>query len=224
MAIVTYETRDEIAVLTMDDGKANAINCEMIEEINAFLDRAEGESKAVLIVGREGIFCGGFDLRVIRSKNIERKRKQFLEGTRLAMRLYGFPKPVVAAVSGSSVALGAFLLLTADYRIGVNGSFRIGVNEVAIGMSLPPFALMLAESRISAQFLTNAIISATLFSPKEAIAVGFLDEVIKKRDLLSRSIKKAQSLAQLDVDSFSRVKLDIRGAQIRKVLETLPNM
>ena len=66
MANVTYERRDEIAVLTMDDGKANAINCEMIEEINALLDRAEGEAKALLIMGREGIFCGGFDLRVIR--------------------------------------------------------------------------------------------------------------------------------------------------------------
>lgn len=107
------------------------------------------------------------------------------------MGLYGLPKPVVAAVSGSSVVLGAFLLLTADYQIGVNGSFRIGVNEVAIGMSLAPCALMLAESRISAQFLTNAIISTTPYSPKEAIAVGFLGEVTKKRDLLSRSIKKA---------------------------------
>ena len=147
MANVTYERRDEIAVLTMDDGKANAINCEMIEEINAFLDRAEGESKAVLIVGREGIFCGGFDLRVIRSKNIELATILELD----YMRLYGFPKPVVAAVTVRAL-LGAFLLLTADYRIGVNGLFRIGVNEVAIGMSLPPFALMLRNRELVRSF------------------------------------------------------------------------
>ena len=223
MANVSYKIHGEIAVLTMNDGKANAMNCEMIGEINRLLDRVEREAKALVITGREGIFCGGFDLRVIRSKKNKRKREQFLEGTRLAMRLYGFPKPVIAAVNGSSVALGAFLLLTADYRIGINGAFRIGINEVAIGMSLPPFALMLAQSRISGQYLTNAVISATLYNPQEAVAVGFLDEVIEQRDLLSRSIKKAETLAQLDVDTFARVKLDIRGAKIRNILDKLPN-
>ncbi|MAI42885.1 MAG: crotonase/enoyl-CoA hydratase family protein [Candidatus Azotimanducaceae bacterium] len=221
MANVVYETQGDIATITMNDGKANAINSEMIEEINAGLDRAERDMKAVIITGRSGIFCGGFDLRVIQSGDIKQRREQFLAGAKLAMRLYGFPRPVIAAVTGSSVALGGFLLLTADYRIGISGEFKIGLNEVAIGMSLPPFALMLAESRINARHLTNATLSATLYSPEEAIAVGFLDEVTEPNDLLRRSKKKAETLAKLDADAFSQVKLDIRGAGIQRILEEL---
>ena len=144
-----------------------------------------------------------------------------LAGARLTMRLYGFPKPIIMANTGHSVALGGFLLLTADYRIGITGEFSIGLNEVAIGLSLPPFALMLVNARINTRHRTNAAISATMYSPEEAINVGFLDEVVEPRDLMARVMEKAASLLQLDAKAFAGVKQSMRGADISGVLEIL---
>ena len=144
MGIINYDQQDDIAIITMDDGKANAMNPEMISAVNEALDKAERDAKSIVLAGRPGVFCGGFDLKVMRSGDADRRRMQSLGGARLLMRLYGFPKPLVVANSGHCIALGGFFLLAADYRIGVLGEFRIGFNEVAIGVGLPPFALMLA--------------------------------------------------------------------------------
>ena len=134
-----YEIIDDIAIVTMDDGKANAFGPNMIAAVNASLDRAADDARAVLLTGRPGLFSGGFDLKVIRSGDVEAAKTMRLAGARLMMRLYGLPLPLVIAVPGHAIALGAFCLLTADYRVGTAGNFNIGLNETSIGMSLPPF-------------------------------------------------------------------------------------
>ena len=164
--LASYELNDQIAVITLDDGKANAFGPNMIGTVNAMLDRAASEAKVVLLTGRPGIFSGGFDLKVIRGGDPQAAHAMRLGGTRLMMRLYGLPQPLVIAAPGHAIALGAFCLLTADYRVGVDGAFNIGLNETAIGMSLPPFGLMLAKERLSKRYLARAAIGATLFGPK----------------------------------------------------------
>jgi len=205
----------------MDDGKANAMSAEMIAEINEALDRAEEESRAVLITGRPGLLSGGFDLKVIRSGDAASIQSMINAGAKLLMRIYGFPKPIVMATGGHGVALGGFLLLAADYRLGVLGDYKIGLNEVAIGMTLPPFALMLAKSRIANQYLTNAAITANLYDPEGAVQAGFLDEVSDPEELMPRSIQKTQALAQLDPSAFERTKNDFRRADIQHILAGL---
>lgn len=221
MSLVNYVQQDEIALLSIDDGKANAMSSDMIAAVNGALDQAEKDAKVVIISGREGVFCGGFDLKTIRGGDAAASQAMTLAGSRLTMRLYGFPKPIIMANTGHSVALGGFLLLTADYRIGITGEFSIGLNEVAIGLSLPPFALMLVNARINTRHRTNAAISATMYSPEEAINVGFLDEVVEPRDLMARVMEKAASLLQLDAKAFAGVKQSMRGADISGVLEIL---
>lgn len=142
-------------------------------------------------------------------------------GAQLAMRLYGFPKPVVMAATGHSVALGGFLLLAADHRIGIAGDFNVGLNEVAIGMSLPPFALMLSRARLAQRFLTGAALNATMYTHEQAIAVGFLDEIVAAGDLRSVAIAKAEALGSLDATVFQRVKQDLRGADIKAVMDQM---
>ena len=223
MSNVSYKLQDDIATITMDDGKANAMNPEMIGAVNAALDQVEKEAKVVILAGRPGVFCGGFDLKVIRGDDDERRRAQSLGGARLAMRLFGFPKPTLMAATGSGVALGGFLLLAGDYRIGISGDFTIGLNEVAIGMSLPSFALTLVDSRIDKRHVTNAAISSTMYCPEDAIAPGFLDEVVPLEELMGRAMEKAKQLAQLDGDSFAKVKREIRGESIQAILDELQN-
>ena len=221
MTRLTYEKLDEISIIRLDDGKANAMGSEMIAEVNEALDRAEEESRAVLITGRPGLLSGGFDLNVIRSGDAASIQSMINAGAKLLMRIYGFPKPIVMATGGHGVALGGFLLLAADYRLGVVGDYKIGLNEVAIGMTLPPFALMLAKSRIANQYLTNAAITANLYDPEGAVQAGFLDEVSDPEELMPRSIQKTQALAQLDPSAFERTKNDFRRADIQHILAGL---
>ena len=219
--LASYELNDQIAVITLDDGKANAFGPNMIGAVNAMLDRAASEAKVVLLTGRPGIFSGGFDLKVIRGGDAQAAHAMRLGGTRLMMRLYGLPQPLVIATPGHAIALGAFCLLTADYRVGVDGAFNIGLNETAIGMSLPPFGLMLARERLSKRYLARAAIGATLFGPSEAKDAGFLDEVVAAEDLLETALAAARRLAELDGAAYAAVKDGLRSEAIAAVLAGL---
>lgn len=219
--VATYELIDQIAIVTMDDGKANAFSPDMIATVNGLLDRAEKEAKAVVLTGRDGIYSGGFDLRVIRGDDPQAAVDMRLGGTRLMMRLYGLPLPLVIAASGHAIALGAFCLLTGDYRIGTAGDFRVGLNETSIGMSLPPFGLMLARERLSKRYLTRATMAATMFSSEEAKDAGFLDEVVPKEDIAQRALDVASSYLALDGPAYASVKQGLRSESIAAVLDGL---
>lgn len=221
MAGVEYTLEGNVAVIAMDDGKANAMNPDMIAAVNAALDRAEQEAGAVLIMGRDGVFCGGFDLKVIRSGDVKTQVAMTTAGAHLALRLYGFPKPVVIAATGHGIALGGFLLLAVDHRIGITGGFNVGLNEVAIGMSLPPFALMLARARLDTRFLTSAALNATIYTHEDGVSAGFLDEVVAPAELRAHALAKAEALASLDAGAFKRVKADLRGGDIQSVLDAM---
>ncbi len=216
-----YEIIDDIAIVTMDDGKANAFGPNMIAAVNASLDRAADDARAVLLTGRPGLFSGGFDLKVIRSGDAEAAKTMRLAGTRLMMRLYGLPLPLVIANPGHAVALGAFCLLTADYRVGTAGNFNIGLNETSIGLSLPPFGLMLARERLSKRYLARAAIGATMFSPENAKDAGFLDEVVAVEDLRETALSAARRLIELDGTAYAAVKDGLRGESIATVLAGL---
>lgn len=216
-----YELIDHVAVVTMDDGKANAFSPHMIATVNGLLDQAEAEAKAVVLAGRPGVFSGGFDLRVIRGGDPVAARNMAEGGARLMMRLYGFPLPVVAAATGHAVALGGFCLLSADYRVGADGEFVIGLNETAIGMSLPPFALMLARERLSKRYLSRAAIGATMFAPGEARDAGFLDDVVAPEAVPEAALAAANNLVKLDGSSYAQVKQGLRAESIAGVLAGL---
>lgn len=219
--LASYELSDQVAIITMDDGKANAFGPDMIATVEAHLERACREAKAVVLTGRPGIFSGGFDLKVIRGGDAAAGRAMSLAGARLMMRLYGLPQPLVVAAPGHAIALGAFCLLTGDYRIGIEGDFRIGLNETAIGMSLPPFGLMLAKERLSKRHLAGAAIGATLFGPAEARDAGFLDEVVAAAQLPAAARAAADRLVALDGASYAAVKNALRGESIAAVLAGL---
>jgi len=221
MPLLTHEKLEEISIITLDDGKANAMGPSMIEALNNALDKAQESSRAVLIIGRPGLLSGGFDLSIIKSGDNNAIQAMVNAGARLLMRIYGFSIPVVMATTGHGVALGGFLLLAADYRFGVEGDYKIGLNEVALGMTLPPFAQMLAKSRIPPQYLTNTVINAHIYDPESAQQVGFLDEVTPVGSLLQTSINKTKELALLDPSAFKRTKQDFRKDDITRILSNL---
>lgn len=217
--IAIYELIDHVAVVTMDDGKANVFGPDMIAALDSHLDRAADEAKVVMLTGRPGLFSGGFDLRVIRGDDEDVARKMTSGGARLLMRLYGLPQPLVIASTGHAVALGALCLLTGDYRVGAEGDFRIGLNETAIGLALPPFAVMLADERLSRRHLARAALGATMFSPAGAKDAGYLDEIVAPEELRDSALEVARQMVEIDGTAFAATKKGLRGASIARVLE-----
>ena len=173
-----YELNGHTAFLRIDDGKANAVGHSFLDDVNAGLDRAESEAKAVILRGRDGMFSAGFDLKEFQ-KGPEETIALVRRGFELLHRLYSYPLPLVAACSGHGVAMGAFILLASDSRLGVKGDFRITLPETAIGMDLPPLLMALTTSRVSSRHLTRAAIQAEVYTPEAAIDAGFLDEVVQ---------------------------------------------
>lgn len=216
--MVGYQRDDKVVTLTLDDGKANALGTEMIAAINAALDRvqAEDEARAVVLAGRPGRFCAGFDLKAI-SRGREVAEPMVRAGAALFMRIYGFRLPVVAACTGHALAGGALLLLCADARIGVEGEFKLGLNEVAIGIELPMLVRQLATDRIDARRVTEATLLAQLYDPRGARDVGFLDEVVSADELSARAHDRARTLARLPRRAFTSSKAHIRRASIDRI-------
>ncbi len=218
---VHYELHDSIAIIRLDDGKANAVNHASIKGLTAGLARASQEAKAVILTGRPGRFSAGFDLSVLNS-GPDAARALVTAGAEMLLKIFTHPQPVIAASTGHSIAAGAFMLLAADTRLGTEGDFKIGLNEVAIGMTLPEFGMMFARERLSKRHFTNAAIQARLYNPTDAVDVGFLDRVCSADTLLEEALTEARQLAKLDLPSYARTKERARGAlaeQVRRDLE-----
>ena len=217
MERVTYALDGEVAVLAMDDGKANALAPEMSEALNAGLDRAEREARAVVIRGRPGVLCGGYDLKIIRGDDAALRARMRDLGTALMLRLYLAPLPVVWACTGHAVAAGAILLMAGDLRIGVEGDFRIGLNETAIGLTLPHVAVEFARDRLAPAARQQAVLMAKLYDPAAAAAAGYLDEVVPPEELDARAMAAAESLAALDPTAFTETKRRLRQATVERI-------
>ena len=214
---VSYELRDRVAVLTIDDGKANAITHGIADALLEGLTRAEAEAEAVVLAGRPGRFSAGFDLSVMTSGTTE-ARALLGAGAEVAIAINGFARPVVLAATGHALAMGAILLLAGDMRIGAAGNYKIGLNEVAIGMPVPRFTVELARGCIAVGELNAALNLATVYDPDGAVAAGFLDRVVPEDEVVDTAIATAAELAErLNPKAFATTRSFVRGASIERV-------
>jgi enoyl-CoA hydratase len=169
-----------------------------------------------VLTGRSGIFSAGFDLKALRSGGAD--AVQMLKGGfELAERLLSFPTPVLVACPGHAIAMGSFLVLSADYRIGVSGDFRITANEVAIGLTMPRAAIEICRQRLAPAQFNRAVVLAEVFSPEEAVSAGFLDQVVEPAQLSAAAAAAAQQLATLDLDAHLSTKQRVRSALLREL-------
>ncbi len=219
-AAVTYTLDGSVAVIRLDDGKANAISHDVVEAIHEALDRAEGEARAVVIAGREGRFSAGFHLPTM-TAGTEEMQGLVTAGAELLVRLYLFPMPVVVACTGHALAAGALVLLVGDVRVGTAGEFKIGLNEVAIGMQLPVFAVELARDRLLATPFTAATMGAGIYDPVEAAAAGYLDRVVAADEVFAAATAEAARLSELRTGAYAETKVRARSTTADFVLSTL---
>lgn len=209
--LTTYALDDGVATITMDDGKVNALSSAMATAVGAQLDRAlADEAGAVVLTGRATTLSAGFDLRC----PPEDWPQMLIDGGLLAERLLSFPLPVVAACNGNAVAMGAFLLLSVDHRIGVTGAFAIGLNEVAIGLTMPWFGIALARHRLTRPAFDRCTVTGALLDPEAARDAGFLDRLVGPEELAAAATADARALAQIDQKAHAATKLRVRAAAL----------
>jgi enoyl-CoA hydratase len=211
---VTTERRDGVLIVHLDDGKANALSFEVIAAVHEAIDEAEADEAvgALVVHGRDGRFSGGFDLGVMLGSDLTATINLVADGGALVQRLYGSSLPVVAACTGHALAAGALLLLGCDVRIGADVDAKIGLNEVAIRMVLPDWAFTIAGERLSNRHLQRALATARITTPRDAVDVGFIDEVVDADQVLARAVAVAAELAAtLDASAYARTIAILRG-------------
>lgn len=214
--LLSYELNDSIATITLDDGKVNVLSPQMLSDINGALDRAEADDAVVVLAGRPGVFSAGFDLKILGAGGDE-ALVMLRAGFELAARVLSFPRPVVIACSGHAIAMGVFLLLSGDYRIGAAGPYKITANEVAIGLTMPRAAVEICRQRLAPAHFSRATVIAEVFDPGTAVAAGFLDRVVGAAELASTARDVAGQLRALDMDAHAATKLRARNNSLAAI-------
>jgi enoyl-CoA hydratase len=214
--LVTYRNDESVATITMDDGKRNALSSQMLAELNAALDRAKDEQVPVILTGRPETLSAGFDLKVMMAGG-RPAAEMVLAGFRLGERLLGFPTPVVVACNGNAIAMGAFLLLSVDYRIATAGPYRIVANEVAIGITMPHFGVEICRQRLAPSHFQRAVIQSESYTPEEGVAAGWVDRVVPAAELEGAARAKVGELVKLNAAAHAATKLRARKPALQAV-------
>ncbi len=219
---VTIDQRGKVLVVSLDDGKANALSSRLSRELQVLVGEAETDPDigAVVIAGRPGRFSGGFDLSVFNSGEADAVLEMVAAGGALVRRIYGAGIPVVAACTGHAVAAGALVLLGCDRRVGPDADVKIGLNEVAIGLLLPDWALAIAGDRLSRRHLQASVANARLYDGRGAVDAGFLDVVVPPEGVIDTALAEAAALAELDPAAYSATIEALRGPVLARMADS----
>ena len=220
-SLVTVEIIDGVAVIKLDDGKANALSLPMQSASNSALDQAQQAKLPVVITGRSGILSAGFDLKTLAASG-QPAVDMLNGGIEIAIRLLSFETPVVVACGGHAIAMGVFLLQCGDYRIGVAGNFKYSANEVAIGMTMPWSTIEILRQRLTPAALSRAILLAETFTPTNGVENGLIDRVVAtEAELLPTALGTAKSFSALNGAAHAASKNRLRGEVVAAIRDGL---
>ena len=218
---VTYNLEDGVATICIDDGKRNALSPEVLAAIYAALDRAEADDATVIITGRESVLSAGFDLNVMK-RGGSRAIGMLKSGYALTARILAYPRPVVVACNGHVLAMGVFMMLSADYVIGSRGDFKVSANEVAIGLTMPRVAAAMLQHRLTPAAYQRAVNLSEYFDVESALQAGFFDVLVEPDALADTAREKAATLNELHNFAHKASKRRIRRKLIRRIRRSLP--
>jgi enoyl-CoA hydratase len=220
---ITYALADGIAEITLDDGKVNAMSLDLFRGLGAVLDRAEADRPGALVItGRAGAFSAGLNMKLLPTLAPADLRTTLLAFGRTMLRVFTFPIPTVAALSGHAIAGGAMLAFACDLRVMAEGPFRLHLNEVAIGLPLPTWAIVMAESAVPSRWQTDTILHARPYSPDEALERGLVEDVARPANRLRDVAREAAArLKPLDLAAYATAKVRLRARAVRWAEERL---
>jgi enoyl-CoA hydratase len=222
MPKVSLTMQGPLALVRLDDGKANALQMEMFEQVGGALDALEREAcRAVVLEGRAGYFSAGLDLKTLPNLEREPLRRTVRAFNELVARIALFPLPVVCAVSGHAIAGGAILALACDHRVGAAGAFHIGLSETVLGLPLPSCVLELVRQTLPASSFASAVLFGGLFEPEEAARLGLLHEVVAPEHVIERSRERALVASAVEPRAFALTKERLRAEALRGAMAKL---
>jgi enoyl-CoA hydratase len=213
----TYSRSGPIGKIVMDDGKLNVMTVAMLSALHAAFDEAERDGTVVILTARGKAFSAGFDLKVFSDGSAHDMYTMLKLGAELALRLLSFPTPVIAACNGHALPMGAFLLMSSDVRIAAEGAYGIGMNEVAIALTVPRFAIEVARQRLTPAYFNRAVTTGQMFAPAEAAIAGFVDWTVPAADLESAAYDVAERLTKIDMPSHAATKRRAREPSIKAI-------
>ena len=215
---ISLDITDQVAHIHFDDGKKNSFTREGLKDLTAAFEEAEAGAQAIVLSGRPGSFCAGFDLATMMGDDMDAIRELALGGGGLALRMYQCGKPLVAACTGHAFTIGCFWLLASDTRIGEDGRFKFSMIETQVGMSFTPWSFTLFEARLSKRHYTAAVVQSKVYDPRGAVDAGFLDEVVNEGESTVKALEIAAGLAQLPASAYAANKLSTRkeGIEVMK--------
>ena len=222
--LATLESKEDVSIITIDDGKANVFSKNMIDAFNECLDNVPTDKGSLIITGREGMFSAGFDLKVISSGDIEKIRDMTLNGFKLLARIFSFPRPVLAACSGHGIALGTFLLCCCDYRIGIKGEYMVGANEMRTNMVIPTPILELIKFRVTQSYKYRAVLGGEMFALEDATKTGIIDEITESNNLMNTAMEKAKDLSTMGNPSYSLTKELFIAEPLKKINDAIDSL
>jgi enoyl-CoA hydratase len=211
--LVTYTLNDGVATIVINNGKANALSHQVFEQLNKALDQAEQDKAVVILTGQPGIFSAGYDLKEMQ-KGMKEAEALVTVGSTFTRRLAAFPLPIIGACSGHAIAKGAFIMLSVDYRVGIEGSFKLGLNEVAIGMTMHHAGIEIARHRLAPAHFYRSVINAEIYSPEGAVEAGYLDEVVAPEQLMNRANELAQGFRKLNMRAHAQTKVKTKAGYL----------
>jgi enoyl-CoA hydratase len=214
---VTYTRSGPVSRIVMDDGKANVMSISMLEALHAAFDEADRDQTVVILTGHGQTFSAGFDLKVLAGGAASEVHHMLRSGAELALRILSFPRPVVAACNGHAYPMGAFLILSADLRIAAEGSYKVGMNEVAIGLAVPGFGVEVARQRLTPAYFNRCLLTGELLAPAEALTAGFFDRIVPASELDMAADQAAVSLSQINLAAHSATKMRARSQAIQAI-------
>ena len=220
-SIATLSKENDISIIKLDDGKANAFSHDMLSQVNDLLKKVPRDSGALVITGREGLFSGGFDLKTLATGDMEKITKMVQLGYRLLLELFSFDRPIVAAVSGHSIALGLFVTCSADYRIAIDGKYVCQANEVRNNMDIPPQIMEILKARVNKKYFYPAVYHSDTYSVQDSIEVGYIDEVVSEDQFMERVMEKAKELATLPHPFYANTKKTAQDDVRQKIADAI---
>ncbi|MBE2254184.1 MAG: enoyl-CoA hydratase/isomerase family protein [Myxococcus sp.] len=218
---VTYDA--DVALVALDDGKANVVLTKEFKGLGAALEEvAASRARSAVLTGRPGYLSAGLDLKVLPTLSLEEKRDVVRAMGEAVLELFLFPKPVVAAVSGHALGAGAMFALACDVRVFAEGPYRFGLNEVPAGLFVPSFAVELARAAVSTSRLTELVVHGRALTPQEALSMHVAETLHAPESLLAAAMMHARHLASLSGAGYALTKRLVRGPGAERARASLP--
>ena len=214
--LVTTETRGDVAIVRIDRPPANALDLGLLAAgRQAAASLRDADPAAVVIVGRDGFFSAGVDLKAVPQLD-DAGQRAMVEGiNRIFLDWYSFPRPVVCAVNGHAIAGGMILALCGDYRVCSRGDGKFGLTEVKVDVGYPVVAMAIVRAELTPASARVLALGGELIGPEAARELGLVDELRDPDDVLDRAIEVATDYAALPRAAYARVKDQLRGETIR---------